>query len=509
MEVSVSHLTTRIVRFAALASTMALLPLAANASSSVADASTGRASFVVSLAPGVDVAAVAREWRGRGAPVPHVYQHAMRGFAADLTPAQVSSLRSDPRVSTVEPDGVVQASSTQDGATWGLDRVDQRNLPLNKTYTYDTTASSVTVYVIDTGVRATHQDLAGRVALGYTSINDGRGTDDCNGHGTHVAGTVASTVHGVAKGVSIVPVRVLDCNGSGTWSGVIAGVDWITSRHTTGTPAVANMSLGGGASASLDKAVRNSVAKGVVYSVAAGNDNKDACNYSPARVAEALTVASTTSSDARSSFSNFGTCVQLFAPGSSITSSWNSSDTSTRTLNGTSMAAPHVAGVAALYLSARPTATPAEVRDAVLSGATTGVVSGANGSPNLLAYSKITPSDGSGGSGGSDGSGGDETQSTAPATPAAPLSSANPRRSITVSWTAPSDGGSSITHYEVRIHQASNGAVVKSGSVSGSTTSTTIGGLTAGTSYYSTVRATNEVGPSGWSPNSNSVSAIR
>jgi hypothetical protein len=226
------------------------------------------------------------------------------------------------------------------------------------------------------------------VVSGFTSINDGNGTNDCNGHGTHVSGTVGGSTYGVAKSVTLVPVRVLNCSGSGTNSGVIAGVDWVSSNHTAGQPAVANMSLGGGASSALDTAVNNSINDGVTYAIAAGNSNTNACTQSPARVANAITVGSTTNTDARSSFSNFGTCVDIFAPGSNITSSWNTSDTATNTISGTSMATPHVAGVAALFLEANPGASPATVASAIISNATLNHVSNpGTGSPNRLLYS--------------------------------------------------------------------------------------------------------------------------
>ncbi|MCA1734162.1 MAG: S8 family peptidase, partial [Acidobacteria bacterium] len=254
---------------------------------------------------------------------------------------------------------------------------------------YNATGSSVKAYVIDTGIRSSHSDFGGRVISGYTAISDGRGTTDCNGHGTHVAGTVGGSKYGVAKSVTLVPVRVLDCNGSGTNSGVIAGIDWVTSNHGAGQPAVANMSLGGGASSALDTAVKNSIADGVTYVVASGNSNADACNYSPARVPEAITVNSSTSSDARSSFSNWGSCTDIFAPGSSITSAWYTSDTATNTISGTSMASPHVAGVAALYLQGNTSASPSTVWGAIRDSASANKISGVNGSPNLLVYSLL------------------------------------------------------------------------------------------------------------------------
>ena len=344
----------------------------------------------------VSVGALARSMAAaHGGRVTRVYNRAIAGFAVTLPEQAVRALARDPRVRYIEQDSLMFASATQTGATWGLDRIDQRDRPLSGTYTYDTTASSVHAYIIDTGIRRTHTDFGGRVSSqGFTSINDGGGTTDCNGHGTHVAGTVGGATWGVAKGVVLHAVRVLNCSGSGTTSGVIAGVDWVTANHVK--PAVANMSLGGGASTALDDAVRGSIAAGVTYSIAAGNSNASACNSSPARVGEALTVGASTSSDARASFSNYGSCLDLFAPGSSITSAWSTGDTATNTISGTSMAAPHVAGVAALYLAANPGASPGTVNTAVVNLATTGRLSGiGTGSPNRLLYSRFgdTPTD--------------------------------------------------------------------------------------------------------------------
>ena len=336
--------------------------------------------------------ALARQQGGR---LVHVYEHALRGFAAAISATGAAALARNPNVRYVEQDGVVSVVETQPNATWGLDRIDQRDRPLNGTYTYNTTAAGVHVYIIDTGIRRTHVDFGGRVStVGYTAISDGNGTSDCNGHGTHVAATAGGTLYGVAKSVTLHAVRVLNCSGSGSTSGVIAGIDWVTANKAL--PAVANMSLGGGASTALDDAVRSSVASGVAYAVAAGNSNVSACNSSPARVSQALTVASSTSSDARSSFSNYGSCVDLFAPGSSITSAWSTGDTATNTISGTSMASPHVAGAAALYLAQNPTASPSTVHAAIVNNASVGkLTSIGTGSPNRLLYSLFgtAPSD--------------------------------------------------------------------------------------------------------------------
>jgi len=256
-----------------------------------------------------------------GVRLQRVYTAALKGLAASLSDAQVSALRADPRVAYLEADQVMEASTTQNNATWGLDRIDRRNLPLNGTYTYTATGAGVNAYIIDTGIRTSHSDFGGRARVGYDAI--GGNGQDCNGHGTHVAGTVGGSTYGVAKGVTLYAVRVLDCSGSGSTSGVIAGVDWVTRNHVK--PAVANMSLGGGASTALDTAVNNSISAGVTYAIAAGNSNRDACKYSPARVSAAITVGATTSSDVRASYSNYGSCVDLFAPGSSITSDWYTS----------------------------------------------------------------------------------------------------------------------------------------------------------------------------------------
>jgi subtilisin family serine protease len=328
--------------------------------------------------------------RRNNAQILHVYDKALQGFAIRLPEQAAAALADDPRVKYVEEDSVVTADTTQSGATWGLDRIDQHNLPLDSSYTYNTTASNVHAYIIDTGILISHTQFGGRASVGVDEVGDGQNGIDCNGHGTHVSGTVGGSTYGVAKSVSLVAVRVLDCSGSGTNSGVIAGVNWVAANAIK--PAVANMSLGGGASQALDDAVTGAVNNGVVMCVAAGNGDAngnavDACTTSPARAAAAITVSATDSTDHKPVWANTGTCVDIFAPGVNITSSWDTSTTATNTISGTSMATPHVCGVSALYLSLNTTATPSAVASALINNSTAGVVIGAGtGSPNRLLY---------------------------------------------------------------------------------------------------------------------------
>lgn len=312
-----------------------------------------------------------------------IFSTVLQGGVYHLEDDQVEAVKNDPRVAYVEQDQRVRVGSVQSNAPWGLDRIDQNNLPLDQTYTSPVGGAQVNVYVLDTGILTSHQDFGGRASTGFDFIDHDNDATDCNGHGTHVAGSIGGAVHGVAKNAKLIAVRVLDCQGSGSFSGVIAGIDWVTANHIK--PAVANMSLGGGASQAVDDAVAASIAAGVIYAVAAGNENQNACNTSPSRVPAAITVGSSTRADQRSSFSNFGSCVDIFAPGTDILSTWITSPSSTNTISGTSMASPHVAGVAALYLASYPSALPAEVASAILAGAVPGKISNVGtGSPNLL-----------------------------------------------------------------------------------------------------------------------------
>ena len=324
-----------------------------------------------------------------GADVSFVYRYALKGYAAKIPAAAVPVLAADPRVAYVERDQLMHATTTQTNATWGLDRIDQASLPLSTTYSYTNTGAGVKAYVIDTGIRYSHTDFGGRAIPGFDALVPGGPANDCNGHGTHVSGTIGGSTYGVAKGVTLVGVRVLSCGGVGLNSWVIAGIDWVTGNHLPGQPAVANMSLGGGADPATDTAVNNSIADGVSYAVAAGNDNVDACTSSPARVPNAMTIGASDNTDTRASFSNFGSCVDWFAPGVNIVSDYWYTDTSTNTLSGTSMATPHTVGVAALYLQTNPTASPATVRTALYNLTTKGVVKSSNTANNHLLFSNL------------------------------------------------------------------------------------------------------------------------
>jgi subtilisin family serine protease len=372
-----------------------LVHAAPNTTSSLLDSSQAKGiiknQYIVILnkdaGPSIDFAQnIAKQ---HGAKVLQSYDTVLKGFAIYLpetaATAFVEAMKKNPQVLSVENDIVMKIdATTQSNPDWGLDRIDQKALPLNSAYSYLQTGSGTTAYIVDTGILSSHQQFSGRVLSGYTAISDGNGTTDCNGHGTHVAGTVGGSTYGVAKNVNLVPIRILGCDGSGASSNVIAGLDWILKNGKK--PAVVNMSLGGDVSTSLDSAVENLFNNGYVMVVAAGNSNTDACSASPARVSKALTVAATDSTDTRASYSNYGSCVDIFAPGSQINSSWIGSNTATKVLNGTSMATPHVAGVVAEMLQSTPTATPQTISTNLLNQASSNVVKNPSGSPNRLLY---------------------------------------------------------------------------------------------------------------------------
>ncbi|HKB80027.1 MAG TPA: S8 family peptidase [Thermoanaerobaculia bacterium] len=344
--------------------------------------------YIVVLKANSDASTIANSVRNaHGGRVDHTYQRGLKGLAVEMNDTDAQTLARDPRVDYVEEDAIITAASTP----WGLDRIDQRSRPLDDAYVTNGTGGGVTAYVVDTGILGAHEDFAGRVSAGFNAIADGGDATDCNGHGTHVAGVIGGSTYGVAKSVNLVPVRVLDCTGMGTLSTVLAGLDWVLQDHAlSGRPAVVNMSLAGAASSSLDTQVNNLLAAGITTVVAAGNDNTDACEASPARVTGAITVGASNEGDNRSSFSNYGTCVDLFAPGSNIISDWYSSTTATAVSSGTSESAPFVAGVAALILEQYPSASPASIAQTLTSEATLDALGSiGTGSPNRLLFSLI------------------------------------------------------------------------------------------------------------------------
>ncbi|HEX9994864.1 MAG TPA: S8 family peptidase [Acidimicrobiales bacterium] len=380
----------------ALAAALTVLAVVATmfaALSPSASAGTARHDYIVVLKgePSARSASVAADHAARyGVDVKFTYSHALNGYAASISDARVAQLRKDPAVAYVERDATFRIQTTQfNPPSWGLDRIDQRSLPLSGSYTYTRTGSGVTAYIVDTGINFGHSDFSpGRAVSGYDAI-DGGTADDCHGHGTHVAGTVGGNTYGVAKQVRLVAVRVLNCQGSGTTAQIVAGLDWVTGNHTAGAPAVANMSLGGSANSTIDAAVSRAISDGVTVVVAAGNSAANACNYSPARVSAAITVAASDSSDRYASFTNWGTCVDWFAPGVNITSAWIGSSTASNTISGTSMASPHTAGVAAQYLQSNPSASPSTVRSALFNLTTKNIINDPDTPNNDLLFTNL------------------------------------------------------------------------------------------------------------------------
>lgn len=499
--------------------------LATQSGGSVAESGAGNESYLVRFTPRTDVAGQARELRADGVQVRRTFGRAVKAAVVTATAEEAAALANDPQVLAVEVDAPVHATDTQADAPWGLDRVDQRALPLSTTYTAAANGAGVDVYVVDTGVLAGHVELSGRVGAGYTAISDSYGTSDCNGHGTHVAGTVAGTTYGVAKAARIVPVRVLGCDGSGMTSAVVAGLDWIASHHSAGSPAVVNISLGGATSSILDAALTNVINDGVVASVAAGNETKDACSVSPGRVPAALTVAASDRFDVQASYSNFGSCVDMYAPGTSITSAYHTSSTATARMSGTSMAAPHVAGAAAVLLSQQPTLTPVQVSDTLTADATTGtVLSATPGTPNRLLFlaqrASVEPAP-------TTEPAPEPAPSTEPAPEPAPttepVTEPTPepgpvltkpgrakdllgkpgQRKATLTWVQGSDGGSPLTRQVVRMYVGTQR--VATFTVPSDATGVRVTGLKPGRSYRFTVIEKNQVGASAESARSNKV----
>ena len=447
--------------------------------------------YIVTLKNEVAPRAFATAEAATGSQILSVYTSAINGFAAMLNASALERLAKDPNVESIEQDRIVVLQGDQVDPPWGLDRVDQRSGTRNSRYSYTNTGTGVTAYVIDTGVMASHIDFGGRVGAGYTVYDDGRGTTDCNGHGTHVAGTIGGSTYGIAKAVSLIPVRVLSCSGSGSISGVIAGINWAISDHASGTPAVANMSLGGLYSASLNSAVANATEDGIVFAVAAGNNNRLACSYSPASEPTAITVGAIGGSDDRASFTNYGSCVDLFAPGVSIMSATIASSSASRMLSGTSMASPHVAGAAALLLQSDPTATPAQIAALIVNSATPDAITGlAAGSPNLVLYT------------------GAAFVSPNPVAPSVPtlLTAVGGVTQASLAWNAPTQsGGADVTDYVVEYSSNSGSTWTVFADGVSTSTAATVTGLVNGTTYQFRVKA---VSSGGTSEASSTVTAI-
>lgn len=444
-------------------------------------------TYIIKTKTSVAAKGLAADVDAAGGQIKNRYERVYPGFSAKLTVDQAKALKSDPQVESIIADSAVHATATQTSPTWGLDRIDQRPTMGDDQYSYVATGAGVTTYVVDTGIRFSHSEFGGSAVSGYDFVDDDADASDCNGHGTHVAGTVGGSTYGVAKGVRLVAVRVLDCAGEGTASGVIAGIDWVTKNHSG--PSVLSMSLGGGAYAPLDQAVNAASAAGVTVVVAAGNEGDDACYYSPARARSAITVGATNVTDSRATFSNWGRCVDLFAPGVGVQSSWSTGDGATATISGTSMAAPHVSGIASRYLQRHPSATPSQVSAAILAAATRSVVASPLGSPNLLAYAAPSL----------------ELPGQTVIKKAASGTTSDKLVSVTAKWAKPAAGGS-VSKYYVTATRKSTGAR-KTVIVSSATLSKKITGLKKSASYTIRVYARNATGNGVYSSVSNTITA--
>ena len=466
---------------------LSLLPLTSNVASAQQDQSVG--SYIVVLKGSNSSSSVEADIARAGGRTERRFTHVLNGLSVRMRNSEVARLRNNPNVLLVEPDQQMTALDTQNPTpSWGLDRIDQRSLPLNSTFTATAQGSGVDTYIVDTGIYASHTEFTGRLAAGFSSIADSNGTNDCNGHGTHVAGTTAGTTYGIAKSATLIPVRVLDCSGSGSNSGVIAGLDWIVAHHISGKAAVVNMSLGGGASTALDTAVQNVINDGIVMVVAAGNSNVDACNTSPARATNALTVGATgqystgETTDSRSSYSNYGPCLDIFAPGSRITSSWIGCSAAINTISGTSMAAPHVAGVAAVLFGRYPSSTASQIASMLRTAATPNVVIGpGTGSPNYLLY--LDPLGGT-------PSGPDAVTPVAPSAPTA-ITITPSSGSLSIEFTAGSAGTSPITNYK---YSLDGGVSWLTRSPASTLSPIVVSGLTNGSTYSVSIRAISTAG---------------
>jgi len=473
-----------------IASALSLTLVAAAGLASTATAApakdSGAKTYIVKTKSVSAAGGVASEAEAAGGQIKNVYQQVYPGFSAKLTAAQVQELKANPKVVSVIADQAVHSTTTQTDPTWGLDRIDQRPTAGDGTYSYDTKGTGVTAYVVDTGIRSTHNEFGGRAVSGYDFVDNDGDASDCNGHGTHVSGTVGGSTYGVAKAVKLVGVRVLDCDGSGSFEGVIAGIDWVTVNHSG--PSVLNMSLAGGAYQPVDDAVAAATAAGVTVVVAAANADDNACNWSPARAPSAITVGATDVADIRASFSNWGPCVDLFAPGVDVLSAWSTADDAVNIISGTSMASPHVAGIVARYQQAHPTASPAQVTAALLAAATPNKVIDPKGSPNLIAYAAPVALPGK-----------------TVIKKASSGTKASKGISVTGRWGKPTSGGA-VTKYYVSAIRKSNGAK-KTVAVSSSVRSKKITGLKKNAKYVVRVYAKNATGNGANSSVSNTVKA--